>query len=83
MMKLLLFALAVSGQLIEVPLTTMLVRSRPRMEITTGNQTDEKLVKNYQYVGTFYIGKDKQAKNMLLDTGTSWLWLKGSDCPDS
>ena len=35
---------------------------------------------NMQYLLTLYIGDKMTPQKLLLDTGSAWLWLPGSDC---
>jgi len=38
---------------------------------------------NFQYMGTFYFGQDRQPLKLLLDTGSSWTWVAGEECTES
>ena len=35
---------------------------------------------NLQYIGTIYLGKDKQPFKVLFDTGSNWIWVPQHDC---
>ena len=36
---------------------------------------------NYAYMSKFYIGSNRQEVNLVLDTGSSMMWVQGSECP--
>ena len=35
-------------------------------------------VENMQYKGTMYLGNPKQKIELIMDTGSSWLWVPSS-----
>lgn len=36
---------------------------------------------NYQYSVSVYVGTHLQKVNLIIDTGSSWTWLVGDQCP--
>ena len=38
---------------------------------------------NYAYMSTFYIGSSQQPMKLVLDTGSSLMWVQGDECPAS
>jgi len=36
---------------------------------------------NYQYHAKVYMGSHKQEMSFVLDTGSSWMWVPGYECP--
>ena len=37
---------------------------------------------NYAYMSNFYIGSNRQEMKLVLDTGSSVMWVQGSECPN-
>ena len=37
---------------------------------------------NYAYMSSFYIGSNRQEMKLVLDTGSSVMWVQGSECPN-
>ena len=50
----------------------------------TSNTTYEHEIENaqnYAYMSTFYIGSSQQAMKLVIDTGSSLMWVQGDECP--
>ena len=37
---------------------------------------------NYAYMSKFYIGSNRQELRLVLDTGSSLMWVQGNECPN-
>ena len=36
-----------------------------------------------QFYGQFYVGSQQQSFNLIIDTGSSWLWVPSTGCESS
>ena len=76
--------LAAPSKVIELDLQkrSVIADHSRRLTIEPEYEQDVRNYINYEYFTTVNVGSHRQAMSLIIDTGSSWTWLVGEDCPN-